>query len=155
MVLVFGDSGAGAPIVQMGRQAMADRYAYLPLIGVFIMVVWSIPRTLLERRLQWRLPTVLVFIALLAACLAGTTRQLRYWVNNKTLFEHAVTVTSDNAFAQVNLAELLRDEGDLSGAVEHELEVPRLNPNYREMHHNLGAILLLQGKVQGAITQFQ
>jgi Flp pilus assembly protein TadD len=71
------------------------------------------------------------------------------------LFEHALAVTSGNAFAHVNLAESLRDEGDLDGAVQQEVEALRLNPNYREARHNLGAILLLQGKVQEAVVQFQ
>jgi Flp pilus assembly protein TadD len=141
-------------IVQTGGQSMADRYAYLPLIGLFVIVVWA-GSAGLECWPRLRVPAVVGALVLLAACLAGTANQLRYWANNRILFEHALAVTSDNAFAHLNLAESLRDQGDLSGAVQHQVEALRLHPNYREARHNLGVVLLLQGRVEEAIVQFQ
>jgi tetratricopeptide (TPR) repeat protein len=141
-------------LVQTGGQAMADRYAYLPLIGLFIVIAWGFP-ALFQRWPLWRLLAPVGAFGVLAGCLMATSQQLQYWTNNKVLFERALAVTSRNAFAHLNLAESLRDEGDLDGAVSHQREALRLNPNYREAHHNLGAVLLLQGKVDEAIVQFQ
>jgi Flp pilus assembly protein TadD len=141
-------------LVQVGGQAMADRYTYLPLIGLFLIIAWCIPAGL-GRSQTWRIPVVLGVAAVLAACQAGTANQLRYWVNNKTLFERAVAVTRGNAFAQINLAESLADEGDLDGAVKQLAAALRSSPNYKQGYHSLGGVLMLQGRVEEAIGQFE
>jgi tetratricopeptide (TPR) repeat protein len=141
-------------LVQAGGQAMADRYTYLPLIGLFLIIAWGIPAEL-GRSKTWRIPLVLGVAAVLAACQAGTANQLRYWVNNKVLFERALAVTRGNPFAHVNLAESLADEGDLDGAVKHLATALRLSPSSKEAHHSLGGVLMLQGHVDDAIGQFE
>ena len=141
-------------LVQAGGQAMADRYTYLPLIGLFLIIAWGIPAEL-GRSKTWRIPLVLGVAAVLAACQAGTANQLRYWVNNKVLFERALAVTRGNPFAHVNLAESLADEGDLDGAVKHLAAALRLSPSSKEAHHSLGGVLMLQGHVDDAIGQFE
>jgi tetratricopeptide (TPR) repeat protein len=141
-------------LVQAGGQAMADRYTYLPLIGLFLIIAWGIPAEL-GRSKTWRIPLVLGVAAVLAACQAGTANQLRYWVNNKVLFERALAVTRENPFAHVNLAESLADEGDLDGAVKHLAAALRLSPSSKEAHHSLGGVLMLQGHVDDAIGQFE
>jgi protein O-mannosyl-transferase len=141
-------------LVQTGGQAMADRYAYLPFIGLFIILAWGLP-VLLPRWPVWRWLVPAGAVGGLAACLMVTSQQLHYWTDNKALFERALAVTSNNAFAHLNLSESLRDEGDLDGAASHQREALRLNPGYKEAHHNLGVVLLLQGKVDEGIEQFQ
>jgi protein O-mannosyl-transferase len=140
-------------LVQTGGQAMADRYTYLPLTGIFIIAVWGACSAFIWSS-PARIALVVIAAILLAAFLICTAHQLSFWKDNSTLFRRAIAVTSENAFAHLNLAESLRDEGDLAGAASHQMEALRINPGYREAHHNLGVVLLLQGKVDAAIAQF-
>ena len=105
-------------LVQAGFQSMADRYTYIPLIGIFIMAAWAIPGT-------WTLwPRLgLVFGAVTAGALvfllAGAEAQLQYWRNSVTLFSHTVAVTRGNILAEYNLAEALARQGDEAHAIVH------------------------------------
>ena len=141
-------------LVQTGGQAMADRYTYLPSIGLFMVLAWAIPEKWLQRP-YFRSPAVVCAVLVLSSCLVTTAAQLRYWTDNNTLFEHALAVTSNNAFAHANLAESLRDEGDSDGAVRELSLALDIKPNYREARLNLGSVLLLQGRSEDAIAQFQ
>ncbi len=97
-------------LVQAGPQAMADRYTYVPLIGVFIALVWG-GALMVERWRQAKIPAVFVAIGILAACATATARQLRYWTDTRTLCEHTLRVTSDNAVAQFILANVMMEQG--------------------------------------------
>jgi Flp pilus assembly protein TadD len=141
-------------VVQNGGQAMADRYTYLPLIGLFLMIAWSIPAELGRSR-TWRIPLVLGVAAILAACQARTAIQLRYWVNSKTLFERTIAVTGGCAWAHASLAKTLADEGDLDGAVKQLAIALRLNPNSKQAHRSLGGAFMLRGRVDDAIGEFE
>ena len=103
-------------LVQAGIQSMADRYTYLPLIGIFIMAAWTIP----AGWTQWPRPG-LVFGAVTAGALGflltGSEMQLQYWHNSVTLFSHTVAVTTGNIMAEYNLAEALARQGDTDQAV--------------------------------------
>jgi protein O-mannosyl-transferase len=141
-------------LVQVGGQGMADRYTYIPLIGLFIMLAWGIA-SVVERQPRWRIGAALGAMALLVACLVCTERQLRYWSDSKTLFEHTLSATSGNAFVHFALGDMLKSQGDIDGAIRHYDEAVRLNPlNYRNAFH-LGGILLLQGRAEEATVQFQ
>jgi tetratricopeptide (TPR) repeat protein len=140
-------------IIQTGGQAMADRYSYIPLVGLLLVIAWGLPPADKARWLRVCLPVGAS--ALLAASWCATACQLAYWRDNTTLFARAISVTSDNAFAYVNLAESLRDEGDLAGAATQLWVALRINPNYRQARQNLGALLLLQGRVDDAIVQLR
>jgi cytochrome c-type biogenesis protein CcmH/NrfG len=90
-------------LVQVGMQSMADRYTYLPLIGVFILVVWCASET--QLKLQWSSrASVVIATSLLFVCASITRAQLRVWQNSETLFNHALNVTRDNWVAHYNLA---------------------------------------------------
>jgi len=124
-------------IVQVGSQAMADRYAYLPFIGLFIMIAWG----LYELLASWRYrkivlgPAALAVLLTLAVC---TRLQLRHWRNNKALFEHAINVTEDNFVMNNNYANVLKDMGEVEKAVEHFYNALRIRPNSPEIYNNLG-----------------
>jgi len=154
-------------LVQTGGQAMADRYTYLPMIGLFIIVAWMIPApspAAIAGGKQgasqgfWSRQSVAIALCVavaLLACLVLTCRQVGYWADNKALFQRALAVTGPNAFARVNLAESLRDEGDLEGAARELEAALAINPKYRQARHNLGAVFMLQGKLPEASEQFQ
>ncbi len=124
-------------IVQVGSQAMADRYTYLPFIGLFIMIAWGLYELLENRRFRRIIlcPAALAVLLTLAVC---TRLQLRHWRNNKALFEHAINVTEDNFVMNNNYANVLKDMGEVEKAVEHFGNALRIRPNSPEIYNNLG-----------------
>ena len=127
-------------LVQVGQQAMADRYSYLPSIGIFIMVGWG-ANELLER---WRYRKIGLGISaavVLAALLICTRIQVRYWQNNLTLFRHTIEVTSNNFVMHSNYGNALLEEGVLEQAIENYNEALRVKPNYAAAVNNLAWIL--------------
>jgi Flp pilus assembly protein TadD len=141
-------------LVQAGPQAMADRYTYVPLIGVFIALVWS-GALVVERWRQLRVPAALVAISILAACATATARQLRFWTDTRTLCEHTLLVTSDNAVAHFILANVLMERGATTEAVDHYREAVRLKPDYQDARLNLAVALQRQGKLDEAMSELQ
>lgn len=103
-------------LVQVGRQAMADRYTYLPFIGLFLAVVWGVAE-LAERRRDVLRAVLTVSSVLAVLALAVMTRaQTRRWTDSVTLFQHALAVTEDNYLAHLGLAKALASQGDREGA---------------------------------------
>jgi Flp pilus assembly protein TadD len=139
---------------QMGLwPAMADRFAYVPLIGLFIMVVWGIADLIAGWRHR---STVLAWAsaALLAALMLLTWNQLHYWRNSTALFEHALAVTENNYVAHNNLGTALDEQGLAKEAMVHFSEAVRIRPNFSRAHNNLGNSLSRQGKYREAIRHF-
>jgi tetratricopeptide (TPR) repeat protein len=131
-------------IVQVGSQAMADRYAYVPLIGLFIIIAWGAQD--LARALHLRSYWLAAAAATVLIALTLTTwRQLSYWQNSITLFEQAVRVTDNNDIAQNNLGAVLVREGRLDEGLAHLYEAVRLNPNYGTAYDNIAVTLYQQG----------
>ncbi|MBZ5638125.1 MAG: tetratricopeptide repeat protein [Acidobacteriia bacterium] len=146
-------------LVQVGEQAMADRYTYVPLIGPFIAIAWGVPdaaRALLAairrggakgtetgRPLRWALLTgagaVLLVLALLTRAQAAT------WKNSLTLFEHALAVTRGNHLAHLDLGAALAREGRSDEALAHYTEAVRLKPDDATAQYDLGAALAARG----------
>jgi tetratricopeptide (TPR) repeat protein len=122
-------------LAQTGIQPMADRYSYVPLIGIFIMAAWAIPGAWT----RWPRPG-LVFGAVVAGALgfllAGAEAQLQYWRDSVTLFSHTVAVTRNNILAEYNLAEALARQGDEAEAVVHYQRALAIEPNRVEAHYN-------------------
>ena len=140
-------------LVQVGSQAMADRYAYLSLIGPFIMIAWSIP-SLLQ---GWRHRQVALAFAstiVLSFLVVCTWVQVRYWKNSLTLFQHAIDVTTDNYFAHNNLGVALARQGRLEEAIHHHSESLRIRPNQAEVHNNLGNALVARGDFEEALGHY-
>jgi tetratricopeptide (TPR) repeat protein len=141
-------------LVQVGAQAMADRYTYLPSIGIFIMVGWGLG----EVAAKWReRETVLGICAgvVLAAFLICTRIQVRYWQDSSTLFRHTLEVTDNNYIMHNYYGRALRERGQLDESIKEIGESLRLNPNYAGAYNSLGITLQTQGKLDEAVKQFR
>ncbi|HTY86286.1 MAG TPA: tetratricopeptide repeat protein [Candidatus Acidoferrum sp.] len=124
-------------LVQVGDQSMADRYSYVPLIGVFVILAWGG----WEVWRLWRLPKAFVVpvAALLLAAAAWQTRiQSGYWHDSATLFRHMLTITKNNYTAYVNLGTTLSAQGDIQGAIDCFRQAQQLNPLDPTVLYNLG-----------------
>ena len=141
-------------IVRVGGQAMADRYTYIPSIGLFIAIVWGAVDILKK----WP-QTKNVFIGcgtiLLAVCFVLTRHQLAYWQDGESLFEHTIAVTADNAVACSALSGSLDHDGRTKEALHYSAEAVRIDPHYPEGQYNLGSILLELGRTDEAILHFK
>jgi Flp pilus assembly protein TadD len=135
--------------VQMGGQARADRYSYIPLIGLFVIIAWGTNELFAKWRFHKVASGVLIGIILLA-CAVCTRLQVRHWRNNTTLFEHAIKVTENNYVAYSTLAELLLQEGKTQQAIEYFTEALRAKPDFIGALNNLGYALAKQGKYSEA-----
>ncbi len=136
-------------IIQVGPQSMADRYLYLPGIGLFILTVWVLAH-LANLRPGWRPAVVLLAMAALAGCLVCTRIQLSFWQNSLTLLRHAVSVTTDNYIACNFLGRALDDTGKTDESLPWYEESVRIEPHYPEAQFNLGRAWLYQGKPEAA-----
>jgi tetratricopeptide (TPR) repeat protein len=141
-------------LVQVGLQGWADRYMYLPLIGLAIMAAWGIPEALSRIRLaRFALPAL--FVLALLAMLPASRAQASYWKNSRTLFERALSVTTGNYLAHNNLGADLADSGDHAGAIVHLREAIRIKPEYIEAHHNLAVSLMALGQRDSALAEYR
>jgi protein O-mannosyl-transferase len=149
--------GALVPViglVQVGEQAMADRYSYLPLLGVLIFSVWGA----CELSWRWRYQVLALSGAGGAAivlCLALTRQQIGYWQDGETLFRHALEVTENNCMAHNNLGIALALKGQIDEALRQYQAAIRLKSDNAEAHYNLGLALDLKGQIDEAMRQFQ
>ena len=138
-------------IVQVGGQAMADRYAYVPFIGLFVIVAWFA-----DEMISRPLPILRIGIAAAAVgLLSATYVQISYWRNSFTLFTHALRVTPDNAFAESSLGTALLEMGRLSEAAYHLQTAIRLTPGFLPQHYTLGMILQRQNRLEEAEREYQ
>jgi tetratricopeptide (TPR) repeat protein len=141
-------------IVQVGQQALADRYTYLPLIGLFVAIVWSAA----EIPARWpgtRSWLAVCVAAVIAACAVLTWNQTGHWRSSASLFEHALAVTRDNAVAHNNLGVNLLDAGNLAAAEPHFAEAVRIKATYPDGLGNLGLCRARQGRLEEAAELFQ
>ena len=141
-------------LVQVGEQAMADRYMYVPSVGVLMLTVWGG----YELTRSWRHQVISLALAGAAAiilCGALTRQQLGYWQDSETLFRHALAVTQNNHIAHFNLGAALNEKGQTENAIRQFQEVILLKPDYADAHYNLGNALSEQGRTDEAISQFQ
>jgi Flp pilus assembly protein TadD len=140
-------------LVQVGAQAMADRYTYVPLIGLFIMAAWGVPELLAQYRYR-RIVLASLATILLATFTMVTNLQVRHWRNSLTLFQQAVEVTADNYVAHDSLGNALAQQGMLDQAIVHYRESLRIKPNLVNTHNNLGVALLQKGEINRAMAQY-
>jgi hypothetical protein len=118
-------------LVQVGNQAHADRYTYLPLVGISIMIAWTVP----QRRVVG-----IVFGALMVVFAALTDTQAGYWRHTLTLFRHATEVTDGNYLAWAGLGLAQENGGSLSDAVVSYRKAIEIRPQFPDAQNNLGAI---------------
>jgi Tfp pilus assembly protein PilF len=140
-------------LIQVGLQSMADRFAYMPLIGLYIVVAWFFPRLFLKWRDRKAAISLICCIALSALSIC-TWFQLKYWKNSITLFEHALDVTPRNYTAHFHIANALLLQGSTKEAIDHYREAITIKPDYVEVYHNLGAVLAQQGEINEAMKLF-
>jgi tetratricopeptide (TPR) repeat protein len=140
-------------LVQAGSQAMANRYTYLPAIGIFTIVAWG--ATQLFSRWRYRRICLGTSAGLLFAVLLICTRvQVKYWQNNLTLYEHVLAVTENNSIIHNSYGCALFEEGQLDEAVIHLKKARQISPKFSLARSNLGKVFLKQGKVDEAIACF-
>ena len=140
-------------LVQAGTQARADRYTYLPLVGIFLAVAWAVPDRLASRRPVQVGLGVAAAVAL-TACAAATWVQLGYWESDTALWRHALQVTADNPVAHHNLGVALYVRGQVDKAEEHLAAAVRLSPNFAVALNNLGTCVARQGRLDEAAGLF-
>src|SRR5581483_4402939 len=153
-------------LIQINLQAHADRYTYLPQIGLLIMVAWGVADLLqtfnaqrstlnAESGTNWTFDvgrwTLSVFCFAIVIAFALTARvQASYWRDSETLWSHTIAVTNDNYFAHASLADLLMRRGRLAEAIEHSEEALRIRPKDADAQNNLGLALLQRGETKRA-----
>jgi tetratricopeptide (TPR) repeat protein len=140
-------------LVQVGDAAMADRYAYIPLVGVFVMIAFGVADFANEYKLGlW--PAVPAAVILLA--LASTThRQIGYWQSNYELWSHTLSVTQNNFIAEDNLGGALILEGKEEDARSHFEAAARINPRDPMSRSNLGTYFQTHNQMRDAISQYE
>jgi Flp pilus assembly protein TadD len=141
-------------LVQAGSVAMADRFTYIPALGMLILVIWGVH----ELTCCWRNQALVSSVAggvAIVLCLGLTHRQLGYWQDTEILFRHALAVAEDNYFARVELGAALDQKGRIDEAISQFRQAVRLNPNDDIANNNLGNDLLRQGQIDEAIGRFE
>jgi len=150
--------GTLVPVIGLVRagidESIADRYTYLPLIGLFVMVAWSVPADVYEQQV-WRIVVAAGAVTLLVMCALLSELQLRYWKDTVALFQHAVDVNPEDSLTQYNLGVALLQAGRIQEAIRHDTEALQLKPDYAPAFNNLANALLQQGKVQEAIGHYE
>jgi Flp pilus assembly protein TadD len=140
-------------VQKVALPAMADRFAYVPFIGIFIIIAWGIPELVAKWRYRkiWLATSATVVLTIL---MAMTWKQVGYWKNSITLFEHNLKITSNNYVAHNNLGTAISKQGRTAEAIDHYLKALRIKPDYAEGHNNLGAALSKQGRTAEAIDHY-
>ena len=141
-------------IVQVGGQAMADRYTYVPLIGLFIILAWGVYDLAEKTHLRGIALAVPAGI-LIAVLMATTWLQVQRWRDSVTLFNHAVTVTESNYKAHSLLATALMFQGKLEDALQHSKESLRIQPLSADLYIQNGNILLEMEKMEEAKENYR
>lgn len=149
-------------LVQVGLQARADRYTYLPQIGLYIAFTWAVSALSISTEMGRRaLASAAVAVVGLLAWQAG--RQTSYWRSTETLWTHAAAVTTNNGFAHYNLAAIFLERGELDGAIWHYEQALMSCDDHESHHHmsaalihnNLGIALARKGRFERAAAHFQ
>ena len=138
-------------IIQVGYQSMADRYAYLPFIGLYILLAWLFA-DLFKRNRKMLIALCLVWTVLLMSL---SFQQVGYWRDNSSLFEHAIKVTDRNYVAYQHLAQVRLDEGKLDVALDYISEALSINPYDPKSHATMGNIYAKRGEWLRAIGSFE
>ena len=140
-------------LVQVGYDAMADRYHYLPSIGIAIMLAWGIPSLIKQEEMRKKIlfPALIAFLIIMSIL---TWKQCGYWEKSTTLFSHTLQVTKGNDLIHNNLGVTLFDEGKTQEAINHYDEAIRITPNYDSAYYNRGNAYARLGKHQLAIDDF-
>jgi len=141
-------------LVQIGSQAYADRYTYVPLVGIFVALAWGVAERVGRRPIP--APAVgAALAAILGIYAAVAWAEVGRWHDGVTLLSHTVRVTRDNPIAQNNLGVALGNAGEPEAALEHFQAALRSKPDYAHAHNNLGRLLWRQGRREDAAAQYR
>jgi len=149
--------GALVPViglVQVGLQGMADRYTYIPLIGLWIGAVWEAEAFLRGRVSNPRI-MVRIAAAMVLACAILTARQAAFWRNDLALFEHALTVTGDTALAHFHVGTGMGEQEKFKEAKAHFEAAVRADPSFAPPYYSLGLMAEAEGNPKEAIAQYR
>ena len=140
-------------LVQVGKQAMADRYTYFPSIGIAVTLAWGIPLLFPRKDIRKKIlfPIAIVTLSVLTVL---TWQQCGYWKNSTTIWNHTLHVTKDNYLAHNNLGLTLFDEGKIEEAIYHYTEALLITPDYFEAYGNRGNAYAKIGQYQQAIDDY-
>ncbi|MGB8226155.1 MAG: tetratricopeptide repeat protein [Sedimentisphaerales bacterium] len=141
-------------LIQLGGQAMADRYMYLPMVGLLIIIA----ELLSEAAQKWRNSRYVLFVisgVIFIVLIIVTRNQVRYWKDDFTLFGHAIDVTKNNENMHYNIGHAYQQKGQFEKAMEHYKEALRIEPGDLQAMNNLGVLLLSQKKTDEALKIFE
>jgi len=139
-------------LVQVGGAALADRYSYLPSVGIFIALTYAVSALVARFKIS-QSALVASAILILAASVITMEKQLSHWRSNETLFRHALAVTDDNDVARNNLGVALEQQGRIAEAAEQYRAAARLEPDRYHGHHNLARVLDQLGRHAEALRE--
>lgn len=141
-------------IIQIGNQARADRYTYIPYIGLFIMASWGISTLLLRYRFR---ETIIAFFAGAYLMTLGSIAwaQTNYWSESIRLFRHTISVTKNNSIAHNNLGSLYAMNNKMDKAIYHFSEALKMDPKSELAGNNLARALIITGRVKKGILQYE
>src|SRR5579872_3532917 len=141
-------------IIQVGVQAMADRYAYIPYIGLFVCLVWAVVEVARERKIPavWLAPPA---VLLVLTCGVLTRRQISYWHDSVALWKHTLSVTQNNYMAHDGLARTLAKQGHTDEAMHEFNEVEKLAAYSPPVLIEIGMFAQTHGRLQDAIEHYQ
>jgi tetratricopeptide (TPR) repeat protein len=143
-----------AGVVQIGSALVADRYTYLPMLGISIALALAC-RDLVARHAGWLKPVAMLAVLYLSGCIVLTEFQLRYWQNSATLFAHAAEVSPNRDISEIHYAVALASMGDFTNALTHYRKAATLSPDNPATHGNIGALLLKFGEPEAALPEYQ
>jgi tetratricopeptide (TPR) repeat protein len=141
-------------LVQVGSQSRADRYMYLPAIGLFIMFAWSL-QWLAQRAPKFSFVYVSATAIALALCFATTSRLAGYWSDSEKLFKHAIAVMPGNYLAWNSYGKALDEMGHKKEALQAFEHSIAIQPNFPESQFNCGTVLMQLGSINEAVPHFQ
>jgi tetratricopeptide (TPR) repeat protein len=141
-------------LVQVGGAALADRYTYIPSIGLFMAAAFGF-RDGAERFQFPQSAVVSAAVLILGGCIFATEHQLRFWRDSETLFRHALAVTGNNDIARVNLGVALEQQGQLDGALAEYRAAAKLAPGRYQIHNDLGNLLDKTGQPEAALAEYR
>jgi protein O-mannosyl-transferase len=140
-------------LVKVGGFAMADRYTYVPLIGLFIIIAWFVPE-LVARRPHKKILLTTLAILYLSILMTATYKQVQYWKNSITLFDHSLNVTANNYIAHDKLGEALAEQNRTVEAIRHYSEALRIEPDFVQAHLNIGDAHASLGNSEDAVYYY-
>ena len=140
-------------IVQVATQSIADRYTYIPFIGLFILLAWA-SKIVIERFNRHVKPLAGGLFLMITMLMTLSWAQVRYWENDIQLFSHDVKVTNDNPRSNYHLGLALERTGDIEKAIEHYEEAIRIEPDFLRARNSMGNALSKQGKYEEALPHY-